>query len=361
MSLDLVALLAQAVEAGASDLHLVTGSPPAWRLHGRIDVLPRAPLDEAEIRAGVEAILSPERQAEFQRHRRLCFTLHRPGLGLFRVNLYSHLGRMEAAIRIAREHLPDLATLGVPEGLAELMRLPQGLILVTGPTGQGKTTTLHALLARVHGEQRRKIITIEDPVEFLHPPGRSILVQQEIGLDAQDFHGAVVHALRQDPDILCIGEMRDLETISAALTAAETGHLVVATLHTTGAAGTISRIVDVFPPHQQEQIRVQLALVLQAVICQRLLPRADGNGRVLVYEYLVATEGIRTMIRGNKVHQILSAIQTGGTLGMRTLDAMIRSAWLAGEITWDTATGAVLDPRVLRSTGPAVPDVEPGR
>ena len=348
MSITFDSIVADAVTAGASDLHLTVGHPPALRVNGTIQPLPAAPLGEEAISAALMAILSPEQVRTWQDSRRLCFTWCHPEHGYLRVNIYSHMGRMEAAVRINRRDLPDLPELGVPESMAEMMRQPQGLVLITGATGQGKTTTLHALIRRVHTEQRKKIITIEDPVEFRHGAGRSVVVQQELGIDTDSFHGAVVHALRQDPDILCVGEMRDLDTISAALTAAETGHLVVATLHTTGAAGTISRIVDVFPPHQQEQVRLQLALTLQGVISQRLLPRADGSGRLLVYELMISNDAIRAHIRSNKLHQIASVIQTNAPLGMRSMDRMIRDAYLTGEVTYETAASVVTDPRVLK-------------
>jgi twitching motility protein PilT len=341
-------LVADAVRAGASDLHLTAGNPPALRVNGAIQLLARAPRHEDALCGAVSDVLTPPQLRQYEASRRLCFTWRHPALGYFRVNVYSHMGRMEAAVRVGRGAIPPLADLGVPETMAELMHAPQGLVLITGATGQGKTTTMHALLARVHAEQRRKIITIEDPVEYRHGEGRSVVVQQEIGLDTDSFHGAVIHALRQDPDILCIGEMRDLDTISAALTAAETGHLVLATLHTTGAAGTVSRVVDVFPPHQQTQVRIQLALTLRCVISQRLLPRADGAGRILVYELMLANDAVRSHIRENKLHQLASVIQTQAALGMRSMDRMIRDAWMAGEITWETASSAVADPRVLK-------------
>ncbi len=349
MSITFESLIDDAVAAGASDLHLTVDNPPALRVHGAIQPLPRPPLGEEALGAVLMAILQPEQVREWERSKRLCFTWRHAVHGYMRVNIYSHRGCMEASVRVTRGHVPDLPELGVPETVAEMMRQPQGLVLITGATGQGKTTTLHSLIQRVNAEQRRKIITIEDPVEYRHPGGRSVIVQQELGIDTDSFHGAVVHALRQDPDILCIGEMRDLDTISAALTAAETGHLVVATLHTTGAAGTISRIVDVFPPHQQEQVRLQLALTLQGVISQRLLPRADGAGRMLVYELMLSNEAIRSHIRGNKLHQIASVIQTGGPLGMRSMDRMIRDAYLCGEITYECACSVVGDSRVLEA------------
>ena len=341
-------LVADAVAAGASDLHLTVGCTPALRVNGAIQPLACASLDAEAISAALMAILTPAQVQTWQRTRRLCFTWCHPQHGYLRVNIYSHMGYMEAAVRVSRRDLPELAELGVPETMAELMRQPQGLVLITGATGQGKTTTLHALIRRVHTEQRKKIITIEDPVEFRHREGRSVIVQQELGIDTDSFHGAVVHALRQDPDILCIGEMRDLDTISAALTAAETGHLVVATLHTTGAAGTISRIVDVFPPHQQEQVRLQLAITLQAVISQRLLPLADGTGRLLVYELMLSNDAIRAHIRSNKLHQISSVIQTNAPVGMRSMDRMIRQAYLTGEITYETASAVASDPKMLK-------------
>jgi twitching motility protein PilT len=344
-------LLQVAQERGASDLHLVSDQPPFVRVHGAIVPLPRAPLSENEIADGLHAILSEEQRRVWNETRQLCFTYANPVLGYFRVNVYSHLGRMETAIRLCARDLPEPEALGIPSIMTDLVRKPAGLLLITGPTGSGKTTTMNALLKRICREARRKVITIEDPVEYVHPPSQALMVQQELGLDVPSFDSAVRHALRQDPDILCIGEMRDLDTTFNALIAAETGHLVIATLHTHGAIGTISRIIDMFPGSQQNQIRVSLTMTLLGVMSQRLLPRADGKGRLLVYELLVSNDAVRNLIRENKIHQIQSQLQTGRAQGMREMDTMVREAYMAGDITYETATNVISNPRLLSLGG----------
>ncbi|MEZ4464423.1 MAG: PilT/PilU family type 4a pilus ATPase [bacterium] len=347
MSALLLSIVREALDRGASDVHLTTDNPPVLRINGDVVVTARPALDEATLTRALDELLEPRQRTQWLTTRRLSFAWCPPELGVFRVSIYSHLGRMEAALRIGRKEIPAYTDLGVPEGLVEHARAPSGLILVTGPTGVGKTTTLNAVLAELHRTERRKIITIEDPVEFRMPPGRSLVVQQEIGLDSDTFHGALVHALRQDPDTICIGEMRDLETIGTALTAAETGHLVMGTLHTTGAVGTITRIIDVFPPHQQPQIRVQLAQTLRIVMSQRLLPRADGRGRVMVYELVPVTAAVRNIIREGRLHQLENVIQTGRSMGMIRMEHMVRDAYHQGLISKDVASRAVVDPSAL--------------
>lgn len=343
-------ILAEAVRRGASDVHLMTDLPPMLRIDGRIEQSARPPLTERALTPMLDGMLNDLQRSEWLTSKRVCFTWSPDFVGSFRVSLYSHLGRMEASIRVGRAQAPTLEELGVPERLAEMALAPYGLVLVTGPTGVGKTSTLNAVLGRVNAQERKKIIAIEDPVEFTLPRGRSLVVQQELGLDTDGFGPALVHALRQDPDIICVGEMRDLDTIATALTAAETGHLVMATLHTTGAAGTISRIIDVFPAAQQAQVRIQLAHTLRATMSQKLLPRADGQGRVLVYELMIVNDAVRNIIREGRLHQLKNVIQTGAGLGMVQLDNMIRDAWLAGEITYEVAVGAIGDPAVLQAS-----------
>jgi len=347
LSDDLPTLLREAKMAGASDLHLVAGRPPIHRIDGTVQPAPAPPLTAGDLHTACMDLLTDAQQEIFHRQGELCFSLQLPDLGFFRINLARELGRTDASIRIGAADVPELDTLGVPDALTDLLRRPNGLVLVTGPTGVGKTTTLNALIGRINAEQRKKVVMIEDPIEFVHPPGRSLVVQREVGIDAPSFGGAIVHALRQDPDVIVIGEMRDLDTIRSALTAAETGHLVLATLHTTGAAGTLSRIIDVFPADKQAQVRTQLAGTLVAVLTQRLLPRADGQGRVLAYELLVVTDAVRNMIRDGKPHHIGNIIQTGRSLGMQMMDHHVRDLYDAGVITWDTAVSAVSDRRVL--------------
>jgi twitching motility protein PilT len=347
-AMNLATILEAATKRGASDVHLLSGRPPAYRVNGYIELAPVASIEADALRVLLEEHLTESQRATYRQHSELCLTLQLGELGFFRVNLATHLGQPEAAIRIGRRTVPTLAELGVPEVLMDCVRRPHGLVLITGPTGAGKTTTLNAIIGRINAEERKKIITIEDPVEFIHTQRRSLVVQREIGLDAASYSQAVRHALRQDPDILCIGELRDLDTISNALTAAETGHLVLGTLHTSGAVGTISRIVDVFPARQQNQIRHQLASSLQAVLTQKLLPRADGSGRLLVYELMIANTAIRNLIRDGRTSQLPNVIQTHQAAGMRQLDQLIRDAYAAGEITFDVAEAAVSDRKSLR-------------
>lgn len=343
----LTEILQAAIQRGASDVHLLADQPPSYRINGYIEAAPIDTMDKNELWAVLKEHLTSEQLTRFEAEHELCYTLHIKELGYFRVNLATNLGKPEAAIRIGNNEIPELRALGLPDVLMDCIRRPHGLVLITGPTGVGKTTTLNAIIGQLNAEERKKIITIEDPVEFIHSPKRSLIVQREIGLDSPSYARAVVHALRQDPDILCIGEMRDQATIASALTAAETGHLVMATLHTNGAAGTISRIIDVFSAQQQNQIRMQLASTLQAVITQKLLPRADGSGRLLVYELMIATTAIRNFIRDGRLNQLHNVIQTNRAMGMRLMDQQIREAYEAGEITYDVALSNVSDPRML--------------
>ena len=336
-------LLEKAVALQASDLHLTTGAPPFIRLHGEI-ILMDEPVLTPELNSRlICGLLTDTQKRKVEQDLELCFSLNLPELGYFRVNVYFQRGNLEAAIRIGMVEIKSIEELGLPPVLRELVRRPTGLILVTGPTGQGKTTTFNAVIDCINQEERCKIITIEDPVEYIHRNVRSIIVQQEVYTDAKSFHRALVHILRQDPDIIGVGEMRDLETISAAVTAAETGHLVIATLHTNDCAQTIHRIVDVFPPHQQEQIRVQLASTLIAVINQRLLPRLDKQSRVLAYELMIATEAVRNLIRENKLQMLHNVIQTGKREGMVMLDEMLKDYYDRGVISYDTFMSNVKD------------------
>jgi twitching motility protein PilT len=313
-------LLALAVERGASDLHLTVGAPPAARVRGSLTALADGALEREALRALVYRILTTDQQKRFEIDRQLDFSYGVPGLARFRVNVYQQRDSLAAAFRVVPDELKTLEELGLPQSLRELTRLPRGLVVVTGPTGSGKSTTLAAMIDEINRERAEHIITIEDPIEFVHRHKRCIVNQREIGTDATGFGAALRAALRQDPDVILLGEMRDLETISTALTAAETGHLVFGTLHTQSAPGTIDRIIDVFPGNQQDQVRTQIAGALQGVITQTLVPTADGAGRVAALEILVPDDAIRNLIRQGKVEQIYSYMQTGSRNGMQTME-----------------------------------------
>jgi twitching motility protein PilT len=315
------ALLEQTVAAGASDLHVTVGTAPSARVRGELRPLPDAPvLDADATRSLLYRILTTEQQKRFELDRQLDFSYGVPGLARFRVNVYRQRETVAAAFRVVPDELKTLEELGLPESLRALSELPRGLVLVTGPTGSGKSTTLAALIDEINRNRTDHIITIEDPIEFLHRHKRCVVNQREIGTDATSFSDALRAALRQDPDVILLGEMRDLETISTALTAAETGHLVFGTLHTQSAPSTIDRIIDVFPASQQEQVRTQLAGALQGVVTQTLLPTSDRQTRVPALEILLPDDAIRNLIRQGKVAQIYSYMQTGSRAGMQTME-----------------------------------------
>ncbi len=315
-------LLEEMVRRRASDLHLTVNVPPVLRVDGRLMHLEGyGPL---EARDTLEAARELTRCSGEEIPRDLDFSVGYSGLGRFRVNVFYQRGSVCLALRQIPAEVPRLEELGLPEVLAELTRLTSGLILVTGPTGSGKSTTLAAMIDEINREQRVHIITLEDPIEFLHSHKQSIVNQREVGRDTDSFARGLRAALRQDPDVILVGEMRDLETIATAITAAETGHLVLATLHTPDATRAVDRVIDVFPADQQEQIRVQLSATLQAVIAQQLVPRARGDGRVAACEVLVATPAVRALIRERKTHQLYSAMQTGARFGMTTMEQSLR-------------------------------------
>lgn len=347
-------LLAEAVKRGASDLHLLTDSPPVLRIDGQITPMDESELSQPELRQALYSLMTPYQVTRFEEELELCFAYTVHNVGYFRVSVYYQQGNVEGAIRIGFNQIRSLPELGLPPVVEELARLPHGLVLVTGATGMGKTTTMNTLIDQINRERRAKIITIEDPIEYLHDNKRSLVVQQEVYSDTKSFGQALVHALRQDPDVICVGEMRDLETIQTALTAAETGHLVLATLHTATATGTIGRIVDVFPADQQRQIRVMLASTLQAVLAQVLLPRLDRPGRVLAYELLLANTGVRNLIREDKNEaMVYSVMQTQLDQGMETLDRVLKRLFDAGIIGYDSALSFARDPKYVC---PKVPD-----
>jgi twitching motility protein PilT len=349
MDFDFAGVLRGMVEAGASDVHLTAGFPPAIRVRGRIVPMDNyGPLDSQQTREVVYSILNDDQRKRFENNQQLDFAYAIPNVARFRVNTFFQRGAISAAFRRVPHQIPDLGSLRVPEVLRDFTRRPRGFVLVTGPTGSGKSTTLAAMVDVINSEREDHILTIEDPIEFLHTHKRSIVNQREVGADAIDFALGLKAALRQDPDVILVGEMRDLETISTALTAAETGHLVFATLHTQSTAQTVDRIIDVFPPEQQGQVRTQLSIALQGIVTQQLLPTADGTGRVVATEVLVPTPAIRNLIREAKTHQIYAAIQTAGSVGMQTMDADLARLVRLGTITPELAQQRASVPEELK-------------
>ena len=337
-------LLREAIGRRASDLHITVGAPPTIRVNGVLVPLEQPLLGVADTRRLLEAIASPERLEEFGQKGEVDFSHSIHGLSRFRVNAFHQRGAAAIAVRMISETIPTVAALQLPEVVATLARKPRGLVLVTGPTGSGKSTTLAAMIHLINSERKGNILTLEDPIEYLHQHGTCLVNQREVGADTRSFASGLRSALREDPDVILVGEMRDMETISIAVSAAETGHLVLATLHTSDAPQTVDRIIDVFPPHQQQQIRVQLSLTLQGVISQQLLPRLDGKGRVAAFEILVASPAVRNLIREGKSHQLLSVIQTGGKLGMNSMDAALRDLCRAGLVSDEEAMARASDP-----------------
>ncbi|EGT3614650.1 type IV pilus twitching motility protein PilT [Clostridium perfringens] len=341
----LTELLELTVKEGASDLHLTVGISPIIKVNGKLVRLEHEILRPGDTEAYAKEIL----QDAYEKYDAIgeydtSYSLH--GRGRFRVNIYKQRNSTALAIRVISLEMPSLEKLGYPEVLKDACELKRGLVLVTGPTGSGKSTTLAALINEINNNREAHIITVEDPIEFLHKHNKSIVNQREIGKDTLSYERALKAALREDPDVILIGEMRDLETISTAITAAETGHLVFSTLHTIGAAKTIDRIVDVFPPHQQEQIKIQLASVLQTIVSQQLVETVDGE-RTAALEIMVATPAIRNLIREGKTHQIESSIQTGSKYGMRTMDMELANLYREGVITQETAINSAIDREIL--------------
>lgn len=352
--MDVTDLLILAKERGASDLHLSVGIPPKLRVNGElVDAPGWPPLSREDVHAMVYDILTDAHKARFEEHLDLDFSVELENLGRYRVNVFHQRLGEGAVFRVIPSRIRSIRELGLPVVLEDLALRDRGLIVVTGPTGSGKSTTLAAMVDLINERRTAHIITLEDPIEFVHPHRRSVVNQREVGVHAKSFAAALRAALREDPDVILVGEMRDLETISLALTAAETGHLVLSTLHTSGAASTVNRIIDVFPSHQQEQVRVQLAESLVGVVAQLLLPTADGSGRVPAVEVMVATPAIRNLIRENKVHQIPSAIQTGLKDGMQSLDQSLRHLLKTGRITAEVAYRWAVDKHAFARETPS--------
>jgi twitching motility protein PilT len=348
MNFDFTDVLLEVIESEASDLHLTAGSQPMVRERGQLRALDYPKLTPQHTREIVYGILSNDQRQRLETDWQIDLAYSVPGKVRFRVNAYFQRASVGAAFRLIPEDMPALDELGLPAVLRDFTKKPRGFVLVTGPTGSGKSTTLAAMLDLINQERREHVMTIEDPIEFLHKHKGCIVNQRELGGDAKSFALALKAALRQDPDVILVGEMRDLETISTALTAAETGHLVFATLHTQDTAQTVDRIVDVFPPAQQHQVRVQLSVALQGIVTQQLLQTADGQGRVCAAEVLVPTPAVRNLIREGKTHQIYSVLQTGATHGMQTMDASLADLVRRQRITRELAEARSSSPEELR-------------
>jgi len=341
-------LLLLCIKNGASDLHITENEPPILRLNGKLYRTKTDPIARQDLKQMIYGILANPQKEMFERNLELDFSLALPELDRFRVNIHMQKGCVEAAFRRIPLEIPTIEGLGLPSIITDLARKPNGLVLVTGPTGMGKTTTLAAMINLINNERESLVICIEDPIEFIFKNNKSIIKQREVYADTHSFAEALRHALRQDPNVIVVGEMRDLETISTALTAAETGHLVLATLHTPDAPQTVARIIDVFPSHQQQQVKLQLADCLQGVVSQLLLPNASGNGRVLASEVMMATPGIRNLIREQEIEQIPTLMQTGFQYGMRTMDKSLKELTQKGLITFDMAFSKVKNPEEFK-------------
>lgn len=344
-------ILQAARKAGASDVHIISGLPPTFRVNGEILPMPADVLSEADAERLVKEVVTEEQWAEYQRDWELCVSSTREGIGRMRVSVYRHAGRAEAAIRLAHLELPTAAQLGLPPVVDEMTRRAAGLVLITGPTGAGKTTTLNYMVGLINREQRVKVVTIEDPVEYVHTAQKAVIVQQEVHTDVVSYPRALRHVLRQDPNVIVIGEMRDHETIETALQAAETGHLVIATLHTPWADHTIERVVSVFPAERRSLILAQLSGTLQGIVGQFLLPRADRKGRVLATEILISNNAVRNVIREGNAHMLPSVMQTSAREGMKPMDSSLQDLYARGVITWDVATSHARNPGAFKKGG----------
>jgi len=343
-------LLKIMVEKGSSDLHITVGSPPQLRIDGSLVPLKTAPLNAAETRQLCYSVLTDMQKQKFETHNELDLSFGVKGLSRFRGNVFVQRGAVAGVFRKIPFEILSFEKLGLPPVIAQFAEKPRGLILVTGATGSGKSTTLAAIIDKINREKRHHIMTIEDPIEYLHPHKNCVVNQREVGADTSDFQTALRYVLRQDPDVVLIGELRDLDTIEAALTISETGHLAFATLHTNSCVQSINRIVDVFPPHQQSQIRAQLSFTLEGVISQQLIPHASGRGRVLAAEIMIPTAAIRNLIREDKLHQIYSQMQVGQThSAMQTMNQALYTLYRKGDITLEDAFARSSDQEELRS------------
>ncbi len=340
----IVEIMHAASDAGASDVHITVGIPPKMRVNGTLITMDYPKMSPQDTLAITYSIMSDAQRERFQEKGEYDMSFSIPELGRYRVNAYKQRGSAALALRLVGTKIPSPEVLGVPESVISLYDRKRGLILVTGPTGSGKSTTLAAIIDKINNKRDAHVITLEDPIEYLHQHKMAMVNQREIGLDSQSYANALRAALREDPDVILVGEMRDFETISVAITAAETGHLVLSTLHTIGAASTVDRVIDVFPPHQQQQIRVQFANVVEAVVSQQLIPTIDGDGRVAAFEVMHANHAVRNLIREGKSHQLATVMQTNRKMGMITMDDAIAQLFYDGKIDREMAVQYAQDP-----------------
>ena len=343
-------ILKEAKENGASDVHITVGLPPKMRLNGKLIPMESygkmLPPNTREI---VEEIMDEKKLAKLEDNGQHDMSFSVPGVGRYRLNVFKQRGSYAMAFRVVATEIPSAQSLGIPDTVVDLYQKKRGLVLVTGPTGSGKSTTLASIIDQINNNREAHVITLEDPIEFTYQHRMSIVNQREIGTDSNNYASALRAALREDPDVILVGEMRDLETISTAITAAETGHLVLSTVHTIGASNTVDRLIDVFPSHQQQQIRIQLAGVLEAIICQQLLPRADGNGRIAAFEVLHINSAVRNLIREGKSHQLITYMQTYRKQGMITMDDAILELYRSQQITREAALQFAQDPDTMQN------------
>lgn len=342
-------LLKKAVEYGASDLHLVAHTPPIARISGRLAPLDDTILTPEMVKVLVYSLLSTDQQESFEKLKDMDFPVDVPNLSRFRANIHYQRGTVAVALRTIPKAIPGPEILGLPDVVYEISREPRGLILVTGPTGSGKTTTQASIIDLINSSRSAHIITLEDPIEYFHSNKQSIIEQREIGFDSLSFNDALRHVLRQDPDVILVGEMRDLETVSTAITAAETGHLVISTLHTNDSVQTIDRIIDIFPPYQQNQIRTQLSATLQAVLAQQLIPKSDGRGVVLASEVLRANVAVRNIIRKGNIHELYSMLEMSAKYGMHSMDSSLKKLYKSGTIKYEDALARAINHENLES------------